>query len=46
MRDKELYTQILGIQAPWEVSDIELDLKAGERQRELQRLYVATAGTE
>jgi len=30
MRDKELYTQILGIQAPWEVSDIELDLKAGE----------------
>lgn len=30
MRDKELYTQILGIQAPWKVSDIELDLKAGE----------------
>ncbi len=30
MRDKELYTQILGIQAPWEVSEIELDLKAGE----------------
>jgi transposase len=30
MRDKELYTQILGIQSPWEVSDIELDMKAGE----------------
>ena len=30
MRDKELYTQILGIQTPWEVSDIELDMKAGE----------------
>jgi transposase len=30
MRDKELYTQILGIQTPWEVSEIELDLKAGE----------------
>lgn len=30
MRDKELYTQILGIQTPWQVSDIELDLKAGE----------------
>jgi len=30
MRDKELYTQILGIQTPWEVSDIELDIKAGE----------------
>ncbi len=30
MRDKELYRQILGIQTPWEVSDIELDIKAGE----------------
>lgn len=30
MRDKELYKRILGIQAPWEVSDIELDMKAGE----------------
>jgi len=30
MRDKELYRRILGIQAPWEVSEIELDLKAGE----------------
>jgi len=29
MRDKELYRQILGIQAPWEVSDIELNVKAG-----------------
>lgn len=36
MRDKELYTQILGIQTPWEVSDIELDLKAGE-----VKVYVA-----
>ncbi len=30
MRDKELYRQILGIQTPWEVSEIELDIKAGE----------------
>ena len=30
MRDKELYSQILGIQAPWTVADIELNLKAGE----------------
>jgi transposase len=30
MRDKELYRRILGIQTPWEVSGIELDLKAGE----------------
>lgn len=30
MRDKELYSKILGIQAPWTVTDIELNLKAGE----------------
>lgn len=30
MRDKELYRRILGIEAPWEVSEIELDIKAGE----------------
>jgi transposase len=30
MRDKELYSKILGIQTPWTVTDIELNLKAGE----------------
>ncbi len=30
MRDKELYQQILGIQAPWKVSDKEMDIKAGK----------------
>jgi len=30
MKDKELYSKILGIQAPWKVTDIELELKAGE----------------
>lgn len=36
MKDKELYSKILGIQAPWKVIDIELDLKAGE-----VKVYVA-----
>ncbi len=30
MRDKELYTKILGIQSPWKVTDIDLNMKAGE----------------
>lgn len=30
MRDKELYEKILGIEAPWTVSEVELDLKKGE----------------
>lgn len=30
MRDKELYAQILGIKSPWQVSDVELALSAGE----------------
>jgi len=30
MRDKELYRRILGIEAPWKVSEIELDIEAGE----------------
>lgn len=30
MRDKELYAQILGIQSPWQVADVELKLSAGE----------------
>jgi transposase len=30
MREKELYRRILGIQTPWEVPEIELDMKAGE----------------
>lgn len=29
MNDKELYRRILGVEAPWEVSGVELDLKAG-----------------
>lgn len=30
MRDKELYTQILGICTPWQVSEVELSVAAGE----------------
>jgi transposase len=30
MRDKELYTQILGIRSPWRVADVELSVSAGE----------------
>lgn len=30
MRDKELYKQILGIQNPWEVTEVELSVDAGE----------------
>lgn len=30
MRDKELYTQILGIRSPWKVADVELSVSAGE----------------
>ena len=30
MRDKDLYTQILGIQSPWGVADVELSLAEGE----------------
>jgi len=30
MRDTDLYGKILGIQAPWAVTDVELDLKAGQ----------------
>ena len=30
MRDKDLYAQILGIKSPWQVSDVELALSAGE----------------
>lgn len=30
MRDKELYTQILGIGSPWRVAEVELSLDAGE----------------
>ncbi len=28
MRDKKLYSQILGIETPWFVSDVELSLQA------------------
>ncbi len=30
MRDKDLYTQILGISPPWEVTDVELSVDSGE----------------
>ena len=30
MRDKELYTQILGIRSPWKVTDVELSVKDGK----------------
>jgi transposase len=30
MQDKELYQQILGLQSPWKVSDVELDHEAAE----------------
>jgi transposase len=30
MRDKELYTQVLGIRSPWKVADVELSVVAGE----------------
>jgi hypothetical protein len=30
MRDKELYKQILGIQTPWGVTEVELSMAAGE----------------
>jgi transposase len=30
MRDKELYTQILGIRSPWRVADVELSVRSGE----------------
>jgi transposase len=30
MREKELYQQILGIQAPWEVTEVELSLAADQ----------------
>lgn len=30
MRDRELYAKILGIQAPWKVEDVDLDLESGD----------------
>ena len=30
MRDKDLYKQILGIQTPWTVTEVELSMAAGE----------------
>ena len=30
MRDRDLYTRILGIRAPWRVTEVELDTKAEE----------------
>jgi transposase len=30
MRDKDLYSQILGIQPPWKVAHVELEVEAGE----------------
>jgi transposase len=39
MRDKALYTQILGIERPWAVSDVELDPGGGE-----VRIYIEHNG--
>lgn len=30
MRDKQLYSQLLGVQPPWRVRDVDLQLEAGE----------------
>ncbi|MFT7459976.1 MAG: transposase, partial [Planctomycetota bacterium] len=30
MRDKDLYKQILGIVPPWDVKEVELNIRAGE----------------
>jgi transposase len=30
MRDKDLYSQILGIQSPWVVDDVKLDIAANQ----------------
>ena len=30
MRDKDLYAQILGLRSPWQVTDVELNMAAGE----------------
>jgi transposase len=30
MRDKDLYTQIMGIRSPWQVADVELSVTVGE----------------
>ena len=30
MQDKELYQTILGLDTPWQVADVDLDLKEGE----------------
>ena len=30
MRDVDLYTRILGIQAPWQVTDVEVDMLQGQ----------------
>jgi transposase len=42
MRDKDLYTQILGIQSPWKVTDVELNLAEGEVKVFVQQV----SGTE
>jgi hypothetical protein len=39
MRDKDLYQRILGIEAPWSVTDVELDLK--DRRHGEVRVHVA-----
>lgn len=38
MRDKELYTQILGIRSPWQVADVELSVEAGEVKVYVERM--------
>ena len=42
MEDKELYQRILGLEEPWQVNDIELDIPGGEVV--LRLAYAATRG--
>jgi transposase len=39
MRDKDLYQRILGIEAPWAVTEVELDLE--DRRHGEVRVHVA-----
>lgn len=37
MQETELYQQILGLESPWEVSSIDLDLETSQRGQTNQR---------
>ena len=42
MRDKDLYTQILGIRRPWQVTEVELSLKTDEVKVHVEAIGKAT----